>query len=455
MPLNTEPHQQFRSTPDRMAHMIANHLADRSRGLMRTEIIDSLGLDDVEDKTVYRWLVRAKELGLVTMTGNTKSAAWMASDELRREVARKKIASPLTKRPIVTYDELWLRDYIPNETFYLSDKDRKNLASRCPPGSAPISAMDKHDLSLFLCGLPYASSRMEGNPYDFLATIDLIEKSLELKSASKSETQMVLNHHQAVRFLVENINHPPQEDDVGVTARDIRTIHALLSDNLLTRPEMAGKIRSGVVTISNSSYKPLDVRESLESCLDQIVQKASEIKDPFEQSFFLTAHLPYLQPFVDCNKRTARVVCNIPLLRNGVAPMSWMDVEPTAFTDGLIAIYELNEVGLLSEVFVDGYMRSIERFNIMKNEREPDEVRLKYASEIRQAVKFQVLEQEDFVPASVAPQDVAAFLGHVEAELARVADLDQAAMARNKVKAGDVIAWRMTIDKKNTPTEAA
>lgn len=455
MPQNQDHTRLIRSTPEKMAHVIAEHLADRSRGVMRGEIAESLGFGDVDEKTVYRWLIKAKDMGLVTMNGTTKSATWMASDALRRDVARAKINSPLSKRPIVSYDELWLREYVPNETFYLSESDRNKLAARCPPGSAPISAMDKHDLSLFLCGLPYASSRMEGNSYDFLATVNLIEKNMELKSASKSETQMVLNHHQAVRFMIENINHPVQEGDVDITSRDIRTIHALLSDNLLKDPGMAGKVRNTVVTIRDSAYKPLDLRESLEGCLSQIVQTASSIDDPFEQAFFLTVHLPYLQPFVDCNKRTARVACNVPLLRHGVAPMSWMDVDATAFTDGLVAVYELNEVGLLSEVFVDGYLRSIERFNIMKSEREPDEVRLKYSAEIRQAVQSQIYEGEDFVPAAVEGHDIASFLDHVEKEVARVGDMDQAALVRNRLKPGDVLAWRRANDKRNAPTEAA
>lgn len=435
--------------------MIAEHLADRSRGAMRGDIAESLGLGDVDDKTVYRWLTRAKEMGLVTMSGNTKSATWKASDHLRREVARAKINAPLSKRPIVAYDELWLREYIPNETYYLSKADRDKMASRCPIGSAPITDMDKHDLSLFLCGLPYASSRMEGNSYDFLATVDLIERNLELKSAGKSETQMVLNHHQAIRFLVENINYPKQESDVSISGRDIRTLHALLSDNLLKDANMAGKIRSSGVKILDSAYKPLELRDSLESCLSHLVDTASQIKDPFEQAFFLIVHLPYLQPFVDCNKRTARVACNIPLLSYGVAPMSWMDVDATAFADGLVAVYELNEVGILAEVFVDGYLRSIERFNIMKHERAPDEIRLNYAAELRQAVQSQIYENEDFVPSSVQPHHVDAFLDHVAREILRVSDLDQAALTRNRLRPGDVISWRRQNDKRNAPNEAA
>ncbi|WP_255556850.1 Fic family protein [Sodalis sp. dw_96] len=48
---------------------------------------------------------------------------------------------------------------------------------------------------------------------------------------------------------------------------------------------------------------------------DLLLAKARAITDPFEQSFFMMVHLPYLQPFADINKRTSRLAANLPLLR--------------------------------------------------------------------------------------------------------------------------------------------
>ncbi|OFZ16403.1 MAG: hypothetical protein A2X86_22055 [Bdellovibrionales bacterium GWA2_49_15] len=42
------------------------------------------------------------------------------------------------------------------------------------------------------------------------------------------------------------------------------------------------------------------------------------IHDPFEQSFFALAHLSYMQAFEDVNKRTARLVANIPLIKTNL-----------------------------------------------------------------------------------------------------------------------------------------
>jgi hypothetical protein len=76
-------------------------------------------------------------------------------------------------------------------------------------------------------------------------------------------------------------------------------------------------------------------------------KQAATIHDPFEQSFFLMVQLPYLQPFVDVNKRTSRLAANIPLIKSNLVPLSFVDVPEKLYTDGLIGIYQLNRIELL------------------------------------------------------------------------------------------------------------
>lgn len=422
------------------SEMIANHLAGFSQGLTRSDIIRSLGVD-VNESTVWRWLTQAKEFGLVEMTGEKSNARWFASEALRRDHAKIQVSRPLSKRPMTGYNELWLKEYIPNKSFYLSAKDRSQLNHRAPAGSAPIAKFDKHDLSMFLCGLPFGSSAMEGNGYSLIDTIRLIEEGIAKTNGSVTETKMILNHHEAVRYLIENIEYPPEKSSIRLQAKEIRALHSLLSDDLLSNHLMSGRIRESQIVIYDCAYSPLDIREAIESCLNYILDTAAKINDPHEQSFFLVVHLSYLQPFIDCNKRTARVACNIPLIRAGVPPMSWMGVDATTMNTGLVGVYELNETSLLSEVFVDGYMRSIEYFNIMKHSRSPDEVSVKYHREIRQFVRDQVLHGSDDVPDTISPDDRQLFLAKTGKELQALQIGDEGALIRNKLREGDVSLW--------------
>jgi len=130
-----------------------------------------------------------------------------------------------------------------------------------------------------------------------------------------------------------------------------------------------------------------------------LIEKAAAIHDPFEQSFFLLVHIPYLQAFDDINKRTSRIASNIPLLKADLAPMSYLTMEDSAYIDGLIGIYELNNVSLLREAYIDAYLTSAENYRTLRAEIEtPGKAALVYRDFVRQAVRRSVLEWKTFRP---------------------------------------------------------
>lgn len=421
--------------------MIARHLAARSRPQSLSALIDDMGFDTLHRSTVWRWLKAAQDMGMVELHGDKKSSTWSASEALLREVLRGQLNEPLSKRPRVPYQEGFLEEYIPNKSAYLSKKEIARLHRQCAIGSAEFSSLTMRDQSHFLCGLSYASSSMEGNVYDFIATEKLLLDGLEKENATPTETAMVLNHHMAVRHLVDNIHFPNRKNDVNVKVRDIKEIHGLLSTNLLKDPGMCGAVRHAPVKINQSSYIPLAVHELIERALSTVCQKASQIEDPYEQAFFLLVHLPYLQPFEDCNKRTSRVACNVPLLRKGVVPMSWMDVNQTSYNEGLVGIYERNNTALLSEVFVDGYMHSTERFEIMQRSAAPNEVQIRYRAAAKEVIRSLILDGDSAAPNDVAPGDVDAFKVHVEQELGLLRAGNIGALVRYGLREGDIDAW--------------
>jgi len=122
-----------------------------------------------------------------------------------------------------------------------------------------------------------------------------------------AERIMILNHKEAIRYLVQNVR------SLTPTEETIRTVHYLLSDSLVP-PGMAGQIRSDSIGVTGTTYAPLEGKERLTQLLNRVLDTARRIDDPFEQSFFLLGHIAYLQAFVDVNKRTARLASIIPLI---------------------------------------------------------------------------------------------------------------------------------------------
>lgn len=148
----------------------------------------------------------------------------------------------------------------------------------------------------------------------------MLDFGLEAEGRAQLEAQMILNHKDAIEFLVASA------DDIGFHRYTILNLHALLANNLLPDPGAVGRLRHIIVGIERSTYLPLEIPGVIEECFDQLLATAAAIQDPYEQAFFVMVHLPYLQPFDDVNKRVSRLAANIPLIKANLAPLSFTDV---------------------------------------------------------------------------------------------------------------------------------
>jgi hypothetical protein len=184
----------------------------------------------------------------------------------------------------------------------------------------------------------------------------------------------------------------------------------------------------------------MDDAVSIAEEFDILIAKAAEITDPFEQSFFLLVHIPYLQAFIDINKRTSRIASNIPLLKADLAPMSFLTMDDAIYIDGLIGVYELNNVALLREVYIEGYLASAEKYRVLRAEVEtPEKAALVYREFVREAVQRCVLEFKAFRKDEV--QAIATEAGIPEDDLnAAVAYVGQQVRGLHE---GNVIRYRL------------
>ena len=123
--------------------------------------------------------------------------------------------------------------------------------------------------------------------------------------------------------------------------------------------------------------------------------KASQIEDPFEQSFFMMVHLPYLQPFADVNKRTSRLAANLPLIRANLCPLTFLDVPEQAYSRATLGVYEMNRIELLRDLYLWAYERSTQEYLAIKQQlAEPDPLRLQHRNLIKKVVNKIVLQPD-------------------------------------------------------------
>jgi hypothetical protein len=360
-------------------------------------------------------------------------------------VIKQAVRKPIQSRSPVGYNRAFLDDYRPNETFYLPFETRQRLLDmgRSPDGQRAAGTYARKIYSRLLIDLSWNSSRLEGNTYSLLETERLLELGEAAEGKDALEAQMILNHKSAIELLVE------QAEEVGFNRYTILNLHALLSDNLLTDPQACGRLRTSAVGVGGTVYHRLEVAQLIKECFQQVLETAAAISDPFEQAFFAMVHLAYLQAFEDVNKRVSRLAANIPLIRENLCPLSFVDVPERAYIDGVLGVYELNRIELLRDVFVWAYQRSCARYSAVRQSLgEPDPFRLRYRTLLAEIVAEIVRGNMDKKAATafirlramedVPHEDQARLIEVVETE---VMSLHEGNIARYRLRPAEYQLW--------------
>jgi len=363
------------------------------------------------------------------------------------EKIRKYLLQPSGARKAVGYNRQFLGGYRPNTSFYLSPEERTHLAEVGKTKSRVEAAgtYAKQILNRLLIDLSWNSSRLEGNTYSLLDTRRLIEFGEQALGRNSMETQMILNHKDAIEFLVS------AADEIGFNRYTVLNLHGILAQNLLLDEAAAGRLRRIAVGIGKSAFHPLEVPQLIEECFNEVLATANAIQDPFEQSFFSMVHLPYLQPFDDVNKRVSRLAANIPFIKANLSPLSFTGVPKSSYTDAMLGIYELNKVDLLKDVFIWAYARSAERYAAVRQSLgDPDPFRQRHWDALRQLVgdvvrgkmnrKAAVAYVADWVNGNITADEREAFREMAESDLL---GLHEGNFARLQIRPSEFAAWQV------------
>jgi transposase-like protein len=446
-------------------------------GARRSDIAKAL--KRVPQRTLQYWLKSLVEDGRLTQGGKGPAARYRlpavieeqketpvrqarAEEEKPEEVVlplsaesekiREYLQQPSGARKAVGYNRLFLDSYRPNTTFYLSPKERAHLAEVGKTKAAVEAAgtYAKHILNRLLIDLSWNSSRLEGNTYSLLDTRRLIEFGEAAQGGNRLEAQMILNHKDAIAFLVSAAN------EIGFNRYTILNLHGILAQNLLPDEAAPGRLRRIAVGIEKSAFHPLEVPQLIEECFNQLLATAQAIHDPFEQSFFAMVQLPYLQPFDDVNKRVSRLAANIPFIKGNLSPLSFTGVPRSSYTDAMLGVYELNKVDLLKDIFIWAYERSVERYAAVRQSLgDPDPFRQRYREALRQIVGDVVRAKMDrkaaaayiagWVKDNVAADERETFREMAESDLL---SLHEGNFARLQVRPSEFAAWQVAWQNK-------
>jgi len=380
------------------SQIIKNHILsiiDQHTMVGRKQIAEDLTIYGiiVEKTTVVRHVNNLITAGVLCRQGSGRGTVYLRND------LHAYFELPPTERPAKGYDFSLFDRYEPNGEGFFTKQELALLASNSEFLIEDASTYLKNLYLKLVVDLSYASSRLEGNTYSYADTQALIELGEPVPGKTEEETIMVLNHRNCISYLFDNIK------SLELTPSTIKEVHSLLSIDLIQR-RYVGAIRDVVVGIGGSSYTPLDNRFQLEEELFRLTSLANQIENPFEQSLFLLVYLSYLQAFWDVNKRTARLAANIPLLKKHLFPLSFITMKKSEYIQGLLTFYELQQIGPLKQAYIDGYLKSINRY---KDRADVIRTNARETLIFRSAIKIGLCRYIRYFP-SLSVRDIAAEL---------------------------------------------
>ena len=158
----------------------------------------------------------------------------------------------------------------------------------------------------------YNSNAIEGNTLSLRETQLVIQEGITVRGKSLKEHLEAKNHPDAINY-VEKL----AQEKAPIKQDDILKVHALLMHGIDN--QNAGKYRTGQVRVAGATFTPPPAQK-IQTMINELLQTVSQNPDelrPIELAAFFHHKFVYIHPFIDGNGRTARLLMNVILMRNG------------------------------------------------------------------------------------------------------------------------------------------
>ena len=292
-------------------------------------------LQGMDIRTIQRALARLLELSLITGSGPSNDPTYAVSypHVLALKLDEKILIDEQRPESIFNYDLVdWLAKLTPADT-------EQYIGSHTFQASEPMSARELEHLTI---ELSWKSSALEGNTYSLLDAQLLLTEGIRAKNRTEFETQMILNHKNAIQFIAEN--RDVFSSTIAFAA--VEELHKIIAHNL----GIDTGVRKRIVKISASNYTPPETPHKIREAADAILRVINAQQSPFTKSLLALSLMPYLQTFEDGNKRTGRMLANAILISTVNRGFSLRTVEARDLALAYLAFYEFNSLYGLRKV---------------------------------------------------------------------------------------------------------
>lgn len=249
-----------------------------------------------------------------------------------------------------------IREQLPNITLF-TDEEIIKLQELQTVFRQHVSEMSeseyRKEMERLGIDLSWKSAQIEGNTYSLLETERLLRESKTADGKTKEEAVMLLNHKDALRFILDN---PDYLQNLSIS--HIEDIHQLLTKDL----SVDRGIRHRRVGITGTNYHPLDNEFQIREAMNDTCCLINGKTNVFEKAFLALVLLSYIQAFSDGNKRTARITSNAILVANGYCPLSFRTVDSIDYKKAMLIFYEQNNLYAFKQIFINQYEFAVKEY---------------------------------------------------------------------------------------------
>lgn len=325
----------------------------------RVEIAEALK-EAPNERTLKRIIADCVQKGDIVVEGRGKATRYSLSAQAHLMMPLDidtYFANDIDERVVQeTFNFQLICDILPNVVLFTAEeKARLNAAHNIfLANMSTLSGVEyRKEMERLGVDLSWKSSQIEGNTYSLLETERLLKERETAKGKTKEEAIMLLNHKEALDFILDNPDYLKE-----LSIRRIEDIHIILTKEL----EVGSGIRKRRVGITGTNYRPLDNEFQIREALEDSCRLINGKEDVFEKALLALLLLSYIQPFTDGNKRTARIGSNAILMAWGYCPISFRTVDSIDYKKAMLMFYEQNNIASFKQIFIEQYEFAVKNY---------------------------------------------------------------------------------------------
>lgn len=192
------------------------------------------------------------------------------------------------------------------------DRLKEKLDKKRPLPKEIVKNLREH----LLVEWTYHSNGIEGNTLTLSETKVILEDGITIGGRSMREHLEAINHKEAILFLEDILN-----ENIALTEQTIKDIHAIILRGIDS--SNAGVYRQVKVLISGATHippSPFLLKNEMAELMTWYHHQASFLH-PVEKAALLHSFFVKIHPFIDGNGRTARLLLNLVLMKEGYLPI--------------------------------------------------------------------------------------------------------------------------------------